>query len=227
MSINTYFDKIVCINLKRRPDRWSEMEVQFKKHNLDVIRIEAVDGNPMNWKPYEGCFEGKMQSFIGNMGCIASHINVYKMAKENKWKSVLIIEDDCDFIEDLNSKFEKSIKTLPEDWDLLYFGGIHETRNGQFVPIKHNQYFVKAKRIITTTCYAIKENMYDTVINTILEKEPYMATAIDGYLGAYIQPKCTTYAYHPPVAWQRASFSDIQQGDRDYSNMMKNNNIKS
>jgi GR25 family glycosyltransferase involved in LPS biosynthesis len=226
MSINDYFDKIICINLKRRPDRWAEMEIQLKKHNIRAIRFEAVDGNPMKWKPYKGCFEGKMQSFPGNMGCIASHVNIYKMAKENKWKRVLIIEDDCDFIDNLNEIFNNSINSLPGDWDLLYFGGVHETRGGVFVPEKIDEHFVKAKRIITTTCYAIKETAYDLAIKTILKDEPYFYTAIDGYLGAYIQPNCVTYSYHPPVAWQRASYSDIQKGDRDYSNMMKNNNIK-
>lgn len=224
MNINNYFDKIVCINLKRRPDRWSEMEIQFKKHGLNVLRIDAVDGNPMGWKTKS--FAGKMSAFDGTMGCIASHVNIYKMAKQNNWKNVLVIEDDCDFIDNLNQLFNESIKTLPEDWDLLYFGGIHETRNGKFIPENFNQYFVKSKRIITTTCYAIKNTVYDLALNTILENEPYFHTAIDGYLGAYIQPKCITYAYHPPVAWQRASYSDIQKGDRDYSNMMKNNNIK-
>jgi GR25 family glycosyltransferase involved in LPS biosynthesis len=160
------------------------------------------------------------------MGCIASHTEVYQLAKENGWKNVLIIEDDCDFIENLNEIFEKSIETLPDDWDLLYFGGVHETKNGKFIPEKFNEYFVKAKRIITTTCYAVNNTVYDVILDTVLKNKPYFDCPIDTYLGAYIQPNITTYAYHPPIAWQRASHSDIQNAHRDYSNMMKKDNIK-
>lgn len=223
MDINNYFDKIVCINLKRRPDRWAESEKQFMKHNLKVLRIDAVDGNPMNWKPANGCFNGKLSSFTGNMGCIASHLNVYKMAKQNNWKNVLIIEDDCDFTDNLNEIFQTSIKTLPEDWDLLYFGGTHKTKNGKFIPEEFNQYFVKAKRILTTSCYAIKNTIYDIAINKILEKEPMFEMPIDGYLATRVQPLCKTYAYHPAIAWQRPGHSDIQNAFRDYTHLRKNN----
>ena len=223
MTLNNYFDKIICINLDRRPDRWAEMQIQFSKNNIEAMRFSAIDGNPMGWKSDN--FEGKQISFEGAMGCIASHVAIYKMAKANNWKNVLIIEDDCDFIDDLTIKFNNSIKTLHDDWDLLYFGGVHETRGGKFKPEKFNKYFVKAKRIITTTCYAVNHSCYDLILDTVTKKEPYFDCPIDTYLGAYIQPNLTTYAYHPPIAWQRASFSDIQHGHRDYSHMMKNKNI--
>jgi len=224
MKINEYFDKVICINLAKRYDRWEEMQEQFNKHKIKVSRFNAIDGNPMGWKSEN--FAGKETSFNGAMGCIASHVNVYSLAKQNGWKNVLIIEDDCDFIDNLNEMFEESIKTLPNKWDLLYFGGVHETRGGKFVPEKFNKYFVRAKRIITTTCYAVNHTAYDLILDTVLKKKPYFDCPIDTYLGAYIQPSLKTYAYHPPIAWQRPSHSDIQNAHRDYSEMMKKNNIK-
>lgn len=223
MTINEYFDQIICINLKKRPDRWKDVQKQFKKHNLQVTRFNAVDGNPMGWTDKH--FQLKKSSFTGAMGCLASHLDIYNLAKTNGWKNVLIIEDDCDFINDLNKIFDKSISTLPSDWDLLYFGGVHETRGGKFIPENFNEYFVKAKRIITTTCYAVNCKAYDTILDTILKDKPDFICPIDTYLGAYIQPNLNTYAYHPPLAWQRASHSDVQNGHRDYSEMMKKNNI--
>mgnify|MGYP000185569833 CR=1 FL=1 len=224
MDINTYFDKIICINLNKRADRWSEMTEQFKKHSLNVLRFEAVDGNPMGWRTSD--WAGTERSIEGALGCIASHVAIYKMAKENNWKRVLIVEDDCDFVDNLCDVFEKSITALPDDWDFLYFGGVHETRGGQFVPEKINEHFVRAKRIITTSCYAISNSVIDLSLSTILKDEPVFNCPIDAYLGAYIQPHCKTYAFHPPLAWQRASYSDIQKGHRDYSNMMRYKNTK-
>lgn len=224
MNINNYFDKIFCINLQKRTDRWNEMCRIFREQNLNVTRYNAVDGNIMGWTNER--YTVKLSAFNGAMGCIASHLNLYKMAKQNNLKNILIMEDDCEFVPNLNQIFVERIKEVPDDWDLLYFGGFHETRGGQFMPEKISTNVVRAKRIITTTCYAVKNTVYDLIINTIEKDIPSPVTAIDGYLAAYIQPKCNTYAFHPPLAWQRGSFSDIQNGWRDYSKDMKNNNIK-
>ncbi len=229
MNLNSYFDKIICINLDRRKDRWAESFKQFRKAGLTVERYSAVNGNPMQWKHVRSKNEPHDwvdSKFEPVAGCMASHINIWKMAKDNGWKNVLIIEDDCDFIEQLQTVFNQRINEVPNDWDLLYFGGIHETRNGVYVPTKISNHIYKAKRMITTTCYAIKDTCYDLAINTVLADEPWFHTAVDGYLGAYVQSQCNTYAFHPPLAWQRPSFSDIVKDHRDYSDMMKNNNIK-
>lgn len=225
--LNTYFDKMYCINLKRRPDRWAEMQVQFKKHNIAAERFEASDGNVFNWKAKGGYAVIKAASFKGNMGCIASHVRIYKEMIEKNYQRVLIIEDDCDFVNNFHEQFEKYIGDVPSNWGLLYFGGVHETRNGKFIPEPISDGMVKAKRIITTTCYAITLEGAKKALEAIKPDETYKHTAIDGYLGVGVQSVTDfTYAFHPPLAWQRASYSDIQNDYRDYSNMMKNNNIK-
>jgi hypothetical protein len=232
MKLNDYFDKIICINLDKRKDRWGDAQIQFRKAGIEVERYTAIDGNPMGWSHWRDKIEGasidniKPRSFWGAAGCIASHTNIWKMAKENNWSNVLIIEDDCDFVDELQQRFADGIIEVPVDWDLLYFGGVHETCGGKFIPETISPNIMKCARLITTTCYAIKNTCYDLAIETVLADEPWFHTAVDGYLAAYIQPKCKPYVFHPPLVWQRGSFSDIQLGDRDYSDMMKNNNIK-
>jgi GR25 family glycosyltransferase involved in LPS biosynthesis len=223
--LNKLFDKIYCINLNKRTDRWQEMLVQFKRYNIDVERFPAIEGNKFGWHN-EKYTAGKAVAFNGACGCIASHLAIYKLAKQNGYKSILIIEDDCDFENDLNNVFNFRYKQVPADWDLLYFGGVHETMNGQFKPEPLGKHVMIGKRIITTTCYAAKNTVYDLMINTLERDLPFPYTAIDGYLASEIQPKCKTYAFHPPIAWQRASHSDIQLGHRDYVNMMRFNNIR-
>jgi len=222
--LNTYFDKIYCINLDRRKDRWIEMEKFFDANNIKIERYSAVDGNPMGFDSSK-LVCGKPEAFHGIAGCVASHLNIWKLAKEKNYKRVLIIEDDSDFIPNFNELFKDLISEVPEEWDLLYFGSMHETHNINF-PEKITEKVVKAKRIITTTCYAIKDTIYDLAINSISFDLPFIYKPIDVYLADDIQPKCNTYAFHPPVAWQRASYSDIQNGKRDYSNMMRYKNIK-
>ena len=227
--INSYFDKIICINLKHRADRWKEVSRQCQRADIAVERYDAIENNPMGWVHIPG--KDKMnhikpESWPGAAGCMASHINVWKLAKANNWKNVLIIEDDCDFVDNLQNIFNQQIKQVPNDWDLLYLGGIHETRGGQYIPDNIAPNVLGCKRLITTTCYAIKDTCYDLVINTILENEPKFYTAVDTYLASRVQPLINSYAFHPPMAWQRRSFSNVQNGNRDYSTMMREDNIK-
>ena len=103
--INSYFDKIICINLKHRADRWKEVSRQCQRAGIAVERYDAIENNPMGWVHIPG--KDKMnhikpESWPGAAGCMASHINVWKLAKANNWKNVLIIEDDCDFVDKLN-----------------------------------------------------------------------------------------------------------------------------
>jgi GR25 family glycosyltransferase involved in LPS biosynthesis len=223
--INNYFDKIICINLDKRTDRLKESWKQWSANNLIVERMSAVEGNPMGWRHVTERDAGintiKKSSWNGAAGCMASHVNIWKRAKAEGWKNVLIIEDDCDFIQDLQNVFSKLIKEVPIDWDLLYLGGVHEEREGRFIPTEISENIVKCARMITTTCYAINESCYDLAINSVLAEEPWFYTAVDGYLAAVVQPKCNAYAFNAPLAWQRGSHSDIQNAHRDYSEDMK------
>ena len=46
--LNQYFDKIFCINLDSRSDRWEEAQKEFIKHSLNVERVSAIQGSKMN-----------------------------------------------------------------------------------------------------------------------------------------------------------------------------------
>jgi len=81
--IHTYFDRTFCINLNKRTDRWNEMQVQFKKHNIIAERFSGIEGNKFNYKCKYNDIITK-RSFEGQMGCLASHLLIYKkMIDEN------------------------------------------------------------------------------------------------------------------------------------------------
>jgi len=82
--MNRYFDKIYCINLNHRTDRWLESLQEFKKLGIDsdVERFEAHELKP------------------GIKGCTKSHYEIIKLAKKNKYKNVLIFEDDVFILRD-------------------------------------------------------------------------------------------------------------------------------
>ena len=117
MKLNDYFDKIYCINLDRRTDRWEKCKTQFDKHGINVERFSALDGDKLEYS--------NKRLLPGEIGIIRSNLELVKKAKENNYKNILIFEDDVEFADDLNEKFEKYIKQVPEDWSFLYLGGNH------------------------------------------------------------------------------------------------------
>lgn len=71
------FDKIVCINLKERTDKYDSVKKIFRKLTIPVNFFFA-DKNPTS----------------GRIGCFESHVTVIKECYNNGGNSILIFEDD-------------------------------------------------------------------------------------------------------------------------------------
>ena len=121
MSIlSKYFDKIYCINLNRRPDRWFNVTKEFVRVGFDEIeRFEATDGETMDLTEF-----GKLKMTRGHFGIIDTQFRIIKEAKEKGYKNILILEDDVYFSEEIGNLISY-MDLVPNDWDMLYFGGSH------------------------------------------------------------------------------------------------------
>lgn len=195
--LEKYFDKIYCINLDRRPDRWGLVQEQFDKHNIKVERFSAVDGNPDNIKT---------NIVSGHVGCVLSHLKIIKKSKEQKLKNFLVFEDDVVFSDDFNDRFEDMYKKVPENWNMLYFGGSH---HGQLEMISDN--VGRAHKTYTTHAYAMKSDVFDVAIK-LLSKAQY---EVDVTL-SLMQKSFNIYVIKPHLAWQRDGYSDILNRDVNY-----------
>jgi len=127
--MNNYFDKMFCINLDRRTDRWENVSKLFDNNNLVVERHSAFDGKKELTLPYPSSSE---------LAGAISHRDVILKAKELGLKNVLVFEDDVEFLNDIHEKFNTIKYFIPNDWDMIYFGGNHV---GGLIQI--NEYFFK------------------------------------------------------------------------------------
>lgn len=59
---------------------------------------------------------------LGHIACSLSHRNLYKHIIENKYKRVLIFEDDVIPVVESLKYIISSLNELPEDWELVYLG---------------------------------------------------------------------------------------------------------
>ena len=122
MSVfDRYFDKVYCINLDKRSDRWGKVSKIFVDNNIDgVERYSAVDGNSLN---VDNITYNK-SLLKGELGILETHIKLIKEAKEQKLKSILIMEDDVYFTKEIE-KFDDYMSHVPNNWDMLFVGGNH------------------------------------------------------------------------------------------------------
>mmetsp|Transcript_52682 Transcript_52682/g.133749 ORF Transcript_52682/g.133749 Transcript_52682/m.133749 type:complete len:388 (-) Transcript_52682:71-1234(-) len=133
-----------CINLDRRPERWSFMQDHFARLRLPVRRWSAVDGRDLD---VEALAEGGLidrkampryrlpddvklfgvDLTAGGIGCALSHMQIWKDVVENYsdedgW--FLVVEDDCDFSADFSEEvLAKRLSQVPSDSEMVFLGG--------------------------------------------------------------------------------------------------------
>jgi glycosyl transferase family 25 len=102
-------DKIYCINLDSRPDRWERMQKRFVKYNLDVHRISAIQAGGDIVGPAEAC------SF--------SHLLALRDGKLHNYNRIIILEDDVRLLNNFVDEIVKTIENLKNDFDILMLDG--------------------------------------------------------------------------------------------------------
>lgn len=198
--LNDYFDCIYVINLKRRPDRLNHIQKEFDKINASYRLIDAVDGKLVPVNPGVG----NGWNHAGVTGCAYSHRKVYIDALENNYSKILVVEDDNVFDTNFNKLFSTFIRQIPEDWDMLYFGGNHQVKNKAI-----NVNVEKISHTYTTNCYGIKVKHLPLLLTHLPENTVDLQKPIDVLLTG-IQQNFNCYAFKPKICWQLEDFSDIE-----------------
>jgi GR25 family glycosyltransferase involved in LPS biosynthesis len=183
ININTYFDKIYIINLNHRSDRWKNILDMLKKNNIkNYERFPGIIPSYnflINSKIWKNCFTkfnikkikkiGK-NYIVGSMGKKISHYNVIKLAKQNNYKKILILEDDIELINNYIFYLNNIINQLNDkniQYDFISFYNIKNINNENI--ISENIYI--SNKITNTCAYSISENIYDIIIENILNNE--------------------------------------------------------
>ncbi len=208
MKFFDYFDNVYCVNLEHRTDRKMNILSECDKYNLGEVQFfKAINGNLLNVN---------YPILKGNVGLIMSNIEIIKDAKEKNYEKILILEDDCYFTDEIKN-INEYIEKLPEDWDMFYLGGNHNIGwLGTQPPKIINDKIVKLHYTFTTHFVAIKNNMFDILINELQTfKSP-----ID-VLYTNLQKKHNVYCTSECIAKQLNGYSDIENKIVDYSNMIK------
>ena len=202
MKLFNWFDKVYCINLDRRIDRWDETMNEFEKWGLKdyVERYSGIDGKDI---------ENNTKINNGELGILLTHLKIITEAKEKNYKNILILEDDIEFTEKIND-IDDYMSLVPTDWDMIYFGGNHNKHMGKSINFINDK-IIKLNDTYGIHCVALNNSVYDVILEIIIGKNK----AIDVYY-ADIQKSYNCYGFNPSIALQRESFSDIQNKNVNY-----------
>jgi GR25 family glycosyltransferase involved in LPS biosynthesis len=138
-ELNKIFEEIYYINLKSRPDKLKFIEDQLNKNNVIATRFEAV--NTTDVKKFHKHKYELNESNYGKIACMESHRKIWGDCLKRDVSSVLILEDDVQFVDNFNHIFKEKLKTLPRNWNFLALG---YNRNKSFLYKKN---LVKFKMI--------------------------------------------------------------------------------
>ncbi len=213
--VDSIFDKIFIINLDERQDRWEKCLEQLVSHNIkNYERFSAIKpSGKLEYKTYNKILNKNLKYnkkyITGVVGCKLSHYTIIKIAKERNYKQIMILEDDFQFSSNFNQTISDNTNNICNlDWKMLYFGGNYLRIFSQ--PITSTIY--RSTSVNTTHAYAIKNVLFDTIINNSLNS----GMEIDCYYRLYIHQKHKTICFKPSIITQRASFSDILQRNVSY-----------
>ena len=204
--LNEYFDKIYCINLDRRFDRWKRFVKQSNKFHLTgVERISAIDGNNLNPLDYNSPLSK------GELGLLLTVTNIFENAKKENLEKILILEDDCLF-ENRILNIQKYFENLPDDWDMIYFGGNHNLHGNYPQPIPVNDYVKKVLYTYSSHMIGFHSKIFDKIIS--LSKTNQFPIDI---VYSMLQKENNCYTFYPRLSTQIIDFSDIQNKITDYN----------
>lgn len=162
-------DRVYCINLDSRKDRWEKVTLQFSKMGVadSVERVSAI----VKEDPRQGCLE--------------SHFYCVRDAIQNGFESILVFEDDVCFLATQEAIHSVAVRFLCRDskWDLFYLGG------NVMYPARFVHKHIFKSRFFSTHAYIINSRAYNKILEASVPIDKWYAWNTVSY-GLY--PMCAT-----------------------------------
>jgi GR25 family glycosyltransferase involved in LPS biosynthesis len=192
--------KAFYINLDYRTDRKEHIENQAKKYELDIERYPAV-----------------CDTEYPVLGCMLSHTNVLKLARERSLESVLIFEDDFIFLVETN-EFKENLKILEKiNFDVCMLSHNNLVSVPTTIPELLHVKFAQ-----TASGYIVRSHYYDKLIELYEWAYPLLKATkqewvyMNDIVWRDLQAKDLWLTFKTRQGKQMAGYSDLGKSYFDY-----------
>lgn len=201
IDLRKWFDRVLVVNLDRRPDRWAAFEARASAAGITGYeRFSAVDGNlspPPSW----------FTAGAGAWGAMQSHLRIVQDASKNpSIGRYLVFEDDVCFREGFGQLEDimEGISFTP--WGMIYFGGSHLVP-----PVNHGRGILRGRNINRLHAYAVHSTAFHDLERAISDWPSYGPKEhIDDAIGKlHMKGAHTILAVEPWVCGQAECYSDV------------------
>ena len=219
-------DGVLVVNLDSRPDRWQDLLARAagvipadKLHRLPATLGAALpDFGVPPW------FRGRKRdrTWAGRAGCTLSHRAAIAHAREQGWRTVLILEDDIELepgLVDVLAALPQALQRI--DWDVCYLGFTDPVPPYREIgKLSAGRSLCAVSGCSTTHAYLLRESVYDL----LLEKLPTVQNiwswisrhrAIDRWYYRNLTRYFDVCAVSPAIINQQGGFSDITQREHE------------
>lgn len=213
-------DGAFVINLDQRPDRWT----QFQAIARDIIpaeklhRFSACLGRELPSFGQRPWFRGgkRDKTWAGRAGCLLSHRRALLKARENGWRTTLLLEDDAAFAPEFIHIADALAAALREyNWEICYLGFTEPWSPGRQLAKLNDRFALHQIHGATTThAYLIREPARDWILAQLPDEScvwPWLAThrAIDRWYQRQLGLEFRVVCVSPSLVNQNDSASDI------------------
>ena len=192
MQMN-HIDKVVYINLDKREDRRKHIESVLETHNISAQRFAAIEHSH------------------GLYGCGLSHLSVLKMARDNSWKNVLILEDDILFNTTSPATNIAQIFESGLDFDVCMLDvnlQKYETTSEDWL-LRVRYAHCAGAYIVQSHYYQKLIDLYEWALPLLLETGMHWVYANDAVWGK-LQESDKWYTFKPQICKQMGGYSDTK-----------------
>lgn len=225
-------DAALVINLDHRTDRWDKVREHLKSivPEEKLHRVSAVLGKKLDGYQTSHWFRRtkRPETWAGRAGCSVSHRNAMRMAIDQGWNWVLMIEDDAQFVNGLTGEFGRQLasflRTHGETFGFIYLGfdspkpPIRRICN---VCADFSVYQIGGAS--TTHAYLVNQTVMRRLLQEFPETEDEIWSwtaknvVIDRWYSLNLHRWTGIAAVSPQIAIQEPSLSDITQRASDFN----------
>lgn len=192
-----WIDKVIYINLSHRGDRRLHIEKTLRRAfpPEKIVRFDAIYDDPP-WR-----------------GCSRSHAGALELAIANKWRNILIVEDDMQWFH-FDSGYAKLLEIIKQPYDAVVLGGLERV-------FDENTY--RLESCCNTVSYMVADHYKETLlanfregIRLLTDTKDAAKYSLDRHWNI-LHKRDTWFITYPSTCYQIPGYTDIGKQFTDHS----------